>query len=114
MELSEFDIKYRPRTAIKGQVLAEFIVEWSDARKQEVDNEKWVLKTDWSSQAQCGGAGIILNSSEGPAIAQAIKLAFTFSNNEVEYEAVILGLTVAKYLSIADIELWCDSQLVAA
>ena len=82
MELSELDIKYRPRTAIKVQVLADFIMERSDARKQEVDNEKWVLKTDLSSQAQGGGVGIILNSSEGSAITQAIKLAFTVSNNE--------------------------------
>ena len=38
--LSEFDIEYRPRIAIKGQVLADFIVERSKAQKQEVDNEK--------------------------------------------------------------------------
>ena len=49
VELSEFDIEYRPITAIKGYVLADFVVERSEARKQEVDNEKWVLETDGSS-----------------------------------------------------------------
>ena len=29
MELSEFDIRYEPRTAIKGQVLADFIMEFT-------------------------------------------------------------------------------------
>ena len=29
IELSEFDIQYRPRTAIKGQVVADFIVEYT-------------------------------------------------------------------------------------
>ena len=29
MELSEFDIYYRPRTAIKGQAVAEFIAEFT-------------------------------------------------------------------------------------
>ena len=29
IELSEFDIRYKPRTAIKGQVLADFIVEFT-------------------------------------------------------------------------------------
>ena len=33
VELSKFDIEYRPITTIKGQVLADFIVERSDARK---------------------------------------------------------------------------------
>ena len=94
-------------------MLADFIVERSEVQKHEVDNKKWVLKTDGSSRAQGKGAGIILKSSDRPTIAQAIKLAFTISNNETEYKAVILGLTVAKYLSIVDIDLWSDSQLVA-
>ena len=29
VELSEFDIQYRPRTAIKGQVVANFIIEFT-------------------------------------------------------------------------------------
>ena len=111
VELSEFDIECRPRTAIKGQVLADFIVERN--RKKEANNKKWVLETDGSSRAQGGGAGIILKSSNELTIAQAIKLVFTVSNNETEYEAIILGLTVVEYLSIENIDIRCDSQLVA-
>ena len=33
IELSEFDIMYRPRTAIKGHVLADFIAELTDVSK---------------------------------------------------------------------------------
>ena len=29
IELSEFDIRYKPRTAVKGQVLADFIMEFT-------------------------------------------------------------------------------------
>ena len=29
IELSEFDIRYKPRTAIKGKVLADFIMEFT-------------------------------------------------------------------------------------
>ena len=68
---------------------------------------------DGSSQAQGGSAGIVLKTSDGLAIEQAIKLDFVVSSNEVEDEAAILGLRVAKSLSIATIELRCDSQLVA-
>ena len=67
VELSEFDIEYQPKTAIKGQVLVDFIVNRSKARKQEVDNKKWVLETDGSSQAQGRGVEIILKSSNGKA-----------------------------------------------
>ena len=49
VELSEFDIEYRPKTTIKGQVLTDFIVERSKARKEVVENKKWVLETYGSS-----------------------------------------------------------------
>ena len=48
---------------------------------------------------------MVLRTPEGPTIAQAVKLAFVVSNNEAKYEAVILGLRVAKQLSIAVLEL---------
>ena len=31
LELSEFDIRYKPKTAIKGQVLANFVMEFTPA-----------------------------------------------------------------------------------
>ena len=34
IELSELDIQYRPRTAIKGQVVADFIAEFTDVNDQ--------------------------------------------------------------------------------
>ena len=35
VELSEFDIRYKPKTAIKGQVLADFIMEFISAEPAE-------------------------------------------------------------------------------
>ena len=35
IELSEFDIKYKPKTAIKGQVLADFVMEFISAKPAE-------------------------------------------------------------------------------
>ena len=34
IELNEFDIRYKPRTAIKGQVLADFIMEFCKTREK--------------------------------------------------------------------------------
>ena len=39
VELSEFDIQYRPRTAVKGQVVADFIAEFT-LRDGQVAEEK--------------------------------------------------------------------------
>ena len=35
IELSEFDIRYKPRTAVKGQILAYFIMEFTPAKSTE-------------------------------------------------------------------------------
>ena len=37
IELSEFDIQYRPRTAIKGQVIADFITEFTHDEDKRVE-----------------------------------------------------------------------------
>ena len=35
IELSEFDIRYKPKTAIKEQVLADFVMEFTSAKPTE-------------------------------------------------------------------------------
>ena len=48
VELSEFDIKYRPRSTIKGQVLDDFQVEMSDVQPRDLGETFWILETDGS------------------------------------------------------------------
>ena len=50
--LGEHNITYRPRTAVKGQIMADFIMEKKDEEAPEKLNdfpEPWVLFTDGSS-----------------------------------------------------------------
>ncbi|GJZ28495.1 hypothetical protein Tco_0573142 [Tanacetum coccineum] len=63
-ELEGYDIQYRPRTAIKGQILADFIVERPEEEspdelmaEPEVLPEPWTLFTDGSSCVDGSGAG---------------------------------------------------------
>ena len=35
IELSEFDIRFKPRTAVKGQILANFIMEFTTTKPTE-------------------------------------------------------------------------------
>ena len=67
--MSEFDIEDRPRSVIKGQVLADFIVQSSDVHPDELDNKFWVLENDRSSKAGGGGVDMVSRSLEGVSIA---------------------------------------------
>ena len=60
VELSEFDIEYRPRSFIKVQVLVDFIVEMSDVQPRGIDETLWVLETDGSFKAIASGARMVL------------------------------------------------------
>ena len=117
IELREFDIRYRPKTAIKGQVLADFVMEFASvepARDAQVaaDLSTWKLSVDGASNAQGSGAGLILTSPEGIDIEYALRFGFHTSNNEAEYEAVIAGLNLAHSLEVDQLEVYSDSQLV--
>ena len=117
IELSEFDIIYKPKTAIKGQVLADFVMEFTPAEPTEntqapTDLPIWKLFIDGATNAQGSGAGLILTSPEGIDIEYALRFGFQASNNEAEYEAVIAGLNLAHSLEIDQLEVCSDSQLV--
>ena len=58
------------------------------------------------------GLRLVLISSEVNIIQQAIKCGFRATNNEVEYEALIAGLTLAKDMGIQKLDVRFDSQLV--
>ena len=56
IELSEFDIKYKPKTAIKGQVLTDFVMEFTSTVPDEsaqtmTDIPIWKLSVDGALNA---------------------------------------------------------------
>ena len=117
IELSEFDIRYKPKNAIKGQVLADFVMEFTPTELAQTTHEKddlpiWKLSVDGASNAQGSGAGLILTSPEGIDIEYALRFGFHASNNEAEYEAIIVGLNLAHSLEVDQLEVYSDSQLV--
>ena len=99
VELSEFNIRYQPRHAIKAQALADFIVEFTpscgDIEGMEY-SKKWVIHVDGSSTQHAGGIGVVLQSPEGDKLKYKLRLQYQPTNNEVEYEALLKGLELAK------------------
>ena len=117
IELSEFDIKYKPKTTTKGKVLADFVMEFTSAELAEAtqltsDLPIWRLSVDGAANAQGSGVGLILTSPEGIDIEYALRFGFQASNNEVKYEAVIAGLNLAHFMEVDQLEVCSYSQLV--
>ena len=114
IELSEFDIRYKPKTAIKGQILVDFVMEFTSAELAEAtqtmpDLPIWRLFVDGAANAQESGAGLILTSLEGIDIEYALRFGFRASNNEAGYEAVIAGLNLAHSMEVDQLEVCSDS-----
>ena len=117
IELSEFDIRYKPKTAIKGQILADFVMEFTSAELVEAtqttpDLSIWRLSVDGAANAQGSGADLILTSPKGIDIEYVLRFGFRASNNEVEYVAIIVGLNLAHSMEVNQLEVCSDSQLV--
>ena len=67
---------------------------------------------DGSSTKNAGGIRIVLKSPEGDIIRQGVRLQYSITNNEAEYEALLAGLKMAKMLGAAELDVLSDSQLV--
>ncbi|XP_072077893.1 uncharacterized protein [Arachis hypogaea] len=111
LEISEFDIKYEGRTSIKSQFSADFIPEFSVPDTTE-DYIEWSLYVDGSSNPQGCGVGIILDDSHDNIIEHFLNFSFKASNNQSEYESLIVGLRLAADLNITELKVYCDSLLI--
>ncbi|XP_025607652.1 uncharacterized protein [Arachis hypogaea] len=113
IELSQYDIRYEPRQAIKAQAMADFLVEVTGDPTEEAST-RWKLHVDGASHQTSGGTGIILESPVGVIYEQSIRFEFPVSNNQAEYEALIGGLTLAAEVGATRFEICSDSQVVTS
>ena len=103
---------------MKGQVLADFVVEFSPRREVEivchVEVRPWSVFMDSASSALGVGAraGIVIITPEGIRVEHSFRLDFKASNNEAEYEALLAGLRAVLDLGAREVEVYWDSQLV--
>jgi len=97
VELSEFGVQCEAWGPIKGQVYVDFVVELSSAAMhQEGAGFRWVLSVEGFSNQNGSGVGVIFEGPNGLLIEQALRFAFQASNNQGEYEALIVGMLLAK------------------
>ncbi|GJR21899.1 reverse transcriptase domain-containing protein [Tanacetum coccineum] len=75
--------------------------------------EEWTLFTDGASSLKGAGAGLMLIDPTGTEYTYAIRLNFTSTNNEAEYEAMLAGLQIAEKMKVRALKVKVDSKLVA-
>ncbi|XP_074342444.1 uncharacterized protein LOC141680004 [Apium graveolens] len=77
-----------------------------------VDTKLWTLYTDGATNVNGTGLRLVLKSPQGDMIAHLICCDFKTTNNESEYEALIVGLVTAKDMKVRNIGVSCDSFLI--
>ena len=67
--MGSFDIRYRPRNSVKGQVLADFIAEFTPKNDGKIicnaESRLWKVFVDGASNALGARAGIVIITPEG-------------------------------------------------
>ena len=113
MILGAFDIKYMPRTSVKGQVLADLVAKFAELpevvemKQRDMDEKSvglfstqdassWKVYVDRAANQQGAGVGLVLISPEKIIIEKSLRLGFSATNNEVEYEAFLMGMNMVQ------------------
>ena len=128
-------MNFCPMTVIEGQVLADFIAEFTYSNATEVagtannigavkvararegedsasvkgDAEQWTLYIDDASNNTGFRTGMMLISPEGHKIHCALRFGFKALNNEAKYEAFIAGLCLTRELQACSVKIFSDS-----
>ena len=127
--LRAFDIKYVPHTFIKGQVLVDLVAEFAECPEEmDVENRNmgerlvgvvsvqcpmpWELYVDGATNQRGSRVGLVLVSLEKITIEKSLRLSFSATNNEAEYEALLMGMVMVQKMGGKAVKVFSDSKLV--
>ena len=96
-----------PRISVKGQVLADLVANFAEspldveAEKQGMDGKSvcmisiqdllsWRVYVDGAANQRGSGVGLVLVSPKKITIEKSLRLDFSATNNEAEYEALLV------------------------
>jgi ribonuclease HI len=107
-------LSFAPWKAIKSQVLADFLAEWTDTQlpMAPIQVELWTMYFDGSLMKTGAGVGLLFISPLGEHVRYVLRLHFSASNNVAKYEALVNGLRIAVELGVWRLDARGDSQLV--
>jgi ribonuclease HI len=117
-ELSEYIVYFERRSAIKSQVLADFVVCWTSPT-QNLDEEiptPWIVQCDGAWCHKGVGISAVVTSPAGVVIKYATQLIFAdnehSTNNTTEYEGLLLALRKMKALGHQTFIIRMDSEVI--
>ncbi|XP_025703913.1 uncharacterized protein [Arachis hypogaea] len=128
LALVEYDVKLVTPTTIKSQDLADLlsiypkkatIEELPDQISRTIETvyacneeETWTLMFDGAPSNPQGGARVVLIDSHGRNLSFIFRLDFSCTNNEAEYEALMLDLKMAQEVGIKKLHVKGDSNII--
>ena len=100
-----------PCTSIKGQVLADLVAEFTEPPLEEVSTTHnvdgksvdtvslqelscWKIYIDGAVNQRGSKVGLVLISPEKLTIEKSLRLGFSATNNETEFEALLEGMSM--------------------
>src|SRR5688572_21897036 len=115
--LIEYDLAYELLKSMRGQVIADFIVEHriNDTYKLDISYltiTPWTLYFDGSVCNEGQGIGIVLVSPSNVSFDFSSRLKTYCTNNQAEYEALLFGLELLNCMGVKHVKAFGDSQLV--
>ncbi|XP_047331527.1 uncharacterized protein LOC124935113 [Impatiens glandulifera] len=125
MMISKYGITYTMQKSIKRSIVADFLDDqpitiddddeemvFPDDEIMNVQSEAWKLMFDGALGKQGYDIGILLIDPAGTYNPTSVKLSYSVTNNEAEYEACIAGIKLASEKRINRFEVIGDSNLV--
>ena len=127
--LGAFDIKYMPHTSVKSQVLADSVAEFAEGPAEKESNDhrmgeksvglitaqepvKWKVYVDGATNQKESGVGLVLISHEKLIVEKSLRLGFSTTNNDAEYEALLEGMPMIQKMGGKLATMFSNSRLV--
>nr|GEX57852.1 hypothetical protein [Tanacetum cinerariifolium] len=112
-------------TQVKTKELNDTLAKGESMQEQEAMETKapknlrtktciWKLYTEGASNEHGSKARLILIDPEGAEYSYALRLNFSKSNNDAEYEALLAGLRIETKIKVEKMHAFVDSKLVAS
>ena len=118
-----------PHTFVKGQVLADLVVEFNEPSMEELKSVEnmdgklvgtisqhglspWEIYVDGASNQKGSGIGLVLISPEKVIVEKSLRLDFSATNNEAKYEALLMGIAMVQKMGGKSVKVFSDSKLV--
>ena len=118
-----------PQTSIKGQVLADLVAKFAEPPVEVVIEQRnmdekpvgvmsasgtpcWKVYVDGLANQRRSGVGLVLISLGKTIIEKSLRLGFSATNNETEYEALLQGMAMVQKMGGKIVEMFSNSRLV--